>query len=260
MVAAMNAPDLELARRFVAAHPPSGRLLLLGVTGSHQYGFSSPDSDLDLKGIHQVPTAQLLGLRPTLDSHDVTLDFEGVECDITTNELVRAVGLLLQGNGNILERIFTPWQVVETTALAELRALAAASLSRNVIHHYQGYFRGMQREHLKGSPPRAKSLLYTFRVALTGVHVLKTGRVEAHLPTLLERYPLDGVQPLIEHKVTTAEKAGIALDEAERLRQHWPMLEEMLTEALEASPLPEQPPNVADIEAWVVQQRMSDLG
>ena len=45
-------PDLALARRFVEAHPPPGRVLLCTITGSHNYGFPSPDSDLDIKGIH----------------------------------------------------------------------------------------------------------------------------------------------------------------------------------------------------------------
>ena len=43
-------PDLELGRRFIAHSPVPGLTLQCGVTGSHDYGFSSPDSDLDLKG------------------------------------------------------------------------------------------------------------------------------------------------------------------------------------------------------------------
>ena len=60
----MSTPDLELDRRFLKKNPPPGRVLCCAVTGSHHYGFSSPDSDLDLKGIHLCPTEVLLGLSP----------------------------------------------------------------------------------------------------------------------------------------------------------------------------------------------------
>ncbi|MEZ4465912.1 MAG: nucleotidyltransferase domain-containing protein [bacterium] len=56
-------PDLDLGRRFVAERGPAGQVLLCAVTGAHLYGFPSPDSDLDLKGIHLAPTPTLLGLQ-----------------------------------------------------------------------------------------------------------------------------------------------------------------------------------------------------
>ena len=94
-------PDMDLGRRFLAAQPPPGRVLLCAVTGSHHYGFPSPDSDLDLKGIHLAPTEPLLGLSPVVETHDRLLVFEGTECDLTTHEAQKALLLLLRGNGNI---------------------------------------------------------------------------------------------------------------------------------------------------------------
>jgi predicted nucleotidyltransferase len=79
-------PDIGLCRRFLEKHPAPGRLLLCSVTGSHLYGFSSPDSDLDIKGIHLGSTRDLLGLGQPARTHNRLEDFEGVECDLTTNE------------------------------------------------------------------------------------------------------------------------------------------------------------------------------
>lgn len=64
----MLTPD-ERARalRFLHAHAPPGALLQCGVTGAHAYGFLSPDSDVDLKGLHLAPTEQVLGLDAALD-------------------------------------------------------------------------------------------------------------------------------------------------------------------------------------------------
>ena len=85
------APDLDLARRFVAHRPPPGEVLLCGITGSHHYGFTSADSDIDIKGIHQVPTSRLLALEGVRQNHDALEIYEGVECDLTTNELRQAM-------------------------------------------------------------------------------------------------------------------------------------------------------------------------
>lgn len=248
-------PDLDLARRFVALRPPPGRLLLLAVTGSHHYGFSSPDSDIDLKGIHAAPTEALLGLEKVVEAHDALEVFEGTECDLTTHEISLALRLLLRGNGNMLERIFSPFQVVETDALGPLRALARGSLSKRVVDHYGGYFRGMCKEHER--EPTVKSLLYTFRVVLSGIHLLRTGEVVAHLPTLLGIHPLPGVAELIARKVNGREKDAIS--DGAPYRALWPSLEAELQAALAASPLPDEPANTDEIEAWLVAVRTKGL-
>jgi predicted nucleotidyltransferase len=251
-------PDLPLARRFLALHPPPGTLLLLAVTGSHHYGFTSHDSDIDLKGLHAAPTRDVLGLRRPEPAHDVLEFFEGTECDLTTNELGPGLRLLLQGNGNMLERIFSPYQVVVTPWLEELRALAQASMSQRSYNHYRGYLHGMQKEHLRQDPPRAKSLLYTFRVTLTGVHLLRTGEIEASLPRLAPLYGFDDVLPLIEHKRASEEKGALP-EHLAQLRERWPDLERALDDALAASALPEHPPNAEAIDAFASRLRLEIL-
>jgi len=177
-------PDIELARRFVAANPPPGRVLLCGITGSHQYGFASADSDLDIKGIHLAPTPTLLGLSPPAEAHQSLRRLDGIECDLTTNEAGQALRLLLRGNGNMLERIFSPFQLYATPETVELRELARGAISKTFFDHYAGFFRAMCREHEKASQPVAKTLLYAYRVALTGIHLLRTGDLVADLSRL----------------------------------------------------------------------------
>src|ERR671923_91003 len=43
-----------------ATHPYP--LLFATVSGAHLYGFPSPDSDVDLRGVHVLPPRELLGL------------------------------------------------------------------------------------------------------------------------------------------------------------------------------------------------------
>lgn len=245
-------PDLALARRFLEANPPDGEVILLAVTGSHLYGFPSVDSDLDLKGMHLAPREQLLGLFPPAASHDRLEVFEGVECDLTTHEAGMALSLLLKGNGNMLERIFSPYQVCSPDVEA-LRALAGPALSKRVYGHYAGYFKGMRREH--ATKLRVKTLLYSFRVALTGEHLLRTGEVVAHLPTLMEVYGLPDLAPLIEQK-RGAEKIVMTPQESAPFEAMWEARDAALAQARESSPLPEAP-DPCPLNAWLVERRCS---
>ncbi len=253
----MLIPDLDRARRFVAAHPPPGELILCGVTGSHHYGFPSHDSDVDLKGIHLAPARALLGLEVPRETHDALLDFEGVEHDLTTHEAQKALGLLLRGNGNMLERILSPLQLVESDDTRALAELASGSLSTRFFGHYRGYFAGMRREH--ETRRQAKSLLYTYRVALTGVHLLRTGELRADVLANAAEYGEGGLEELVAFKRERGEKATIdpALDATHRAR--WPHLEAMLEEARAASPLPAEPRNAAALGEWLIERRLRAL-
>lgn len=251
-----NSPNMELARRFLADNRPPGEVLLCAITGSHHYGFSSPDSDLDIKGIHQAPTECFLGLSRPTDAYDRLDYLQSVECDLTTNEIGQALSLLLKGNGNMLERIFSPYRVFDSH-LDVLRHLARGAASQAAFNHYHGYFRGMQREHLRDG--RAKSMLYTYRVALTGIHFLNTKEVVAHLPTLASEYGFSSVMELVEQKVNTSERVPLSPMESERWKAGWPRLDEMLEEARDESPLPLGPSNGDECQDWLIELRRHQL-
>lgn len=252
-------PDLDLGRRFIAQCPVPGAPLQCGVTGSHDYGFSSPDSDLDLKGVYIAPTRGLLGLHRPADSFDRLVDYDGVECDLTLTEVGRGLALLLGGNGNMIERLLSSFQLYATPEAEALARLARGSVSRRYARHYQGFFRGMCREHEKSERPRAKALLYAYRVALTGIHLLRTGELVADLRELAPRLGYPDALALVRIKVEGAEKGAVDPDVDARHRAAWPALEADLQAALAASPLPEEPANEREAEAWLVDLRCARL-
>ncbi|MEV6077200.1 MULTISPECIES: nucleotidyltransferase domain-containing protein [unclassified Streptomyces] len=158
-------------------------LLFATVSGAHLYGFPSRDSDVDLRGVHILPPHDLLGLREPAETRSRMWDRDGVEMDLVTHDLRKFVRLMLRPNGYVLEQLLSPL-VVHTTALhAELCALAPGVLTRNHAHHYRG-FAGTQWR-LFEKTGELKPLLYTFRALLTGIHLMRSGRILAHLPTLL---------------------------------------------------------------------------
>ncbi len=256
----MLTPDLDLARRFIAAHPPPGRLLLCGITGAHHYGFPSPDSDIDMKGIHLAPTRALLGLDTPPETHDRLQIFEGAECDLTSHEAAKALALLLAGNGNMLERILAPLQLIEGEEVTELRALARASVSKRFAGHYRGFFRGMCREHQSRSEPRAKSMLYSYRVALTGIHLMRTGELEADIRRLAPIYGFDSIGEVVAFKRDHGEKSPLPDDLDHRHRVGWKTLAEALEAAVAESALPLEAPNRESIGEWLISLRLGETG
>lgn len=246
--------DLPALRTFLdekAALLP-GPYLVVGLTGAHAYGFPSPDSDLDLKAVHVARARTLLGLTPRHDPLELVEVYRGREMDLSSHELHQAATLLLKGNGNMLERLLGPCVVWRSPAGEELTRLAQRLLSSRVLHHYRGFFERMLEEHEKlkaQSASTAKKLLYAYRVALTGAHLLLTGELVTDVRTLAPRYGFD-VTVLLEQK-RVREKAGVVDDnsfaaDAVRLRV-------FLLEARRKTVLPDNPDEAAvkDLDAFV---------
>ena len=230
--------------------------LVVYLSGAHAYGFPSPDSDLDLKCIHIAPTGALIGFAPPSPTYDRAEIIEEVEIDYTSNELSHALGGILNGNGNFLERILGRTALETSSDLESLRPLAKAALSRRYHRHYRG-FAGSQQKALEQTPT-VKKLLYVIRTAVTGTHLLLTGELETDLQLLAPKYDLADVTSLIE-----AKKKGERIGANPAILAEWqPRLVEIcshLDKARDESTLPEEPTaeSVAALESWLVAIRKS---
>jgi predicted nucleotidyltransferase len=226
------------------------------LSGAHAYGFPSPDSDLDLKCIHVARTEDLLGLAspaPTFDRAEV---IDGVEVDYTSNELAHALRGILAGNGNFIERVLGRRIVRASALLAELAPLVRGSLSRRVHAHYRGF--ALNQRHFLEKEPTAKKLLYVLRTTLTGIHLLRTGELEADLTQLVGRYGVEDVAPLIERK-RAGERSTVDAALLDAWSARIDSLFSMLDEARSSSILPDEPANAAELNAWLVAARRASL-
>jgi predicted nucleotidyltransferase len=98
---------------------------------------------------------------------------------------------------------------------------------------------------LKATPRRVKPLLYVYRVLLTGIHLMRTGQVEANLVTLNEEFRLPYIADLIARKLAGPEDlaVGQVLNDAD-VSFHQAEYERLggeLQAAHDASQLPEVP-------------------
>jgi uncharacterized protein len=225
--------------RIVTAQPYP--LLFATISGAHLYGFPSPDSDFDLRGAHVLPLEKIVGL----DVHDETVQdarvIEGLEMDIVSHDVRKFFSLLLKKNGYVLEQLFSPLIVQTTPQHAELKTIARGCITRHHSHHYFGFAETQWKLFLKESPRRVKPLLYVYRVLLTGIHLMRTGEIEANLVTLNEEFRLPYIADLVARKLAGPEKstlddADIAFHESEYQR-----LRGELQAAHDASRLPELP-------------------
>ena len=166
-------------RAEVPAHPYP--LLFATVSGAHLYGFPSPDSDVDLRGAHVTPTAFLTGLDRVQETVGTSHVRDELEVDLVTHEVRKFFALLLRNNGYVLEQLYSPLVVHTTPEHAELKGLARGCITRACVRHYVGFAQNQWLLFEKESPRRVKPLLYVFRVLLTGIHLLRTGEVNACL-------------------------------------------------------------------------------
>jgi len=245
-----------LAEGLVA--PPEGSLLFVTISGAHLYGFPSPDSDLDLRGMHVLPLETVVGLRPPTETWESsTVELDGVPLDCVTHDVRKYLTLMSGRNGYILEQVFSPLVVHDDGRLGEVRRLAAGSLTSGVVHHYRGFFRSQERLVERADPPMAKHVLYLFRVAMTGLYLLRERIVETDILRLDEAmFGLGFVADLVERKMSGGERSRLEAGEVDALLADARRLEAELEPAAATSGLPGSPPNLDEIGAFLGEVRL----
>ena len=205
--------NLDLLRSEVDRHPY--QLLFATVSGAHLYGFPSPDSDYDLRGVHILPQSEILGLHAKRETIAFEGIREGIEMDLVTHDVTKFFKMLLKRNGYVLEQLYSPLIVHVTAEYEELLDIAKGCVTRNHSHHYLGFAATQWTLFQKETPPRVKPLLYLYRVLLTGIHLMRTGRVEANLLELNADFKLPYIQELVDRKINGAEKSILETPELE---------------------------------------------
>lgn len=253
--------DTDAVRAFFAQYEREGErslpLLWVALTGAHAYGFPSPDSDLDLKAVHAVSAAAALARKPATQPVETIEMFRGREFDLSSHDIAQVVDLLEKGNGNMLERLLGPFSVVTTPLGEELAALAQESVSTRAYRHYRGFFGGSVREYQREDESGARSvkrLLYAYRVALTGTHLLRSGDLVTDVRPLAREYGFPLVERWIERK-SEAEGARLARAEQAHVGDDLARLEAGLDAARAQSVLPDVAANIRDLDAFVVRAR-----
>jgi predicted nucleotidyltransferase len=164
----------------------------------------------------------------------------------------------LKKNGYVLEQVLSPLVVHTTPEHAELKEIVKNCITRHHAHHYLGFSETQWRLFQKEDPPHVKPLLYVYRVLLTGIHLMRTGEVQANLEVLNGEFKLPYLPELIERKLRGTEKErleradlGFHQREYERLRAEQEL-------AYQESKLPEAPSGMAALHDLLVRIRLGN--
>lgn len=244
-------------RNQVEQHPYP--LLFATISGSHIYGFPSPDSDYDLRGVHILPLETVIGLKGGQETVERSRIVEGVEIDLVTHDVGKFFQLMLKKNGYVLEQLLSPLVVYATPEYEELKALAPDCVTKYHAYHYLGFAATQWKLFQKEDPPRVKPLLYVYRVLLTGLHLMRTGEVEPNLITLNESAGLSYIPELIERKLHGAEQSTLDAADMEFHGREYLRLVGELEQAMETTSLPEKPRATEALNDLLVRIRLAQL-
>lgn len=234
-------------------------LVFATVSGAHLYGFPSPDSDWDLRGVHVLPLRDVLGLEDVPETYALERDDGVVELDLVTHDVRKFARLLLTRNGYVLEQLLSPLVVHTTDLHAELVALAPGVLTCWHAHHYLGFTANQWRLLEKEAVPRVKPLLYAFRTVLTGLHLMRMGVVEANLEVLNAEARLPFLTDLIALKRGGREAEPLPEPLGVYRAEHARLVRE-LEAAKDTTALPDAVPEDVRraVSDWVVRARLAE--
>ena len=245
----------RLLEKQIEQHPFP--LIFATISGAHLYGFPSPDSDFDLRGVHLLPLKDVVGLKIGHETVEKSGIYDGLEIDLVTHDAKKFFSLLLKKNGYVLEQVFSPLVIQTTPEHAELIDIAKECITKHHAHHYLGFAATQWKLFEKENPPGVKPLLYVYRVLLTGIHLMRTGVIEANLDRLNETAKLPYLDDLIQRKVSGAEKERLTEADLGFHRGEYERLRAGLEAAYEASALPEMPRGTAALHDLLVRLRLS---
>ena len=248
-------PEVELLGVVSAQPYPT---LFATVSGAHLYGFPSADSDYDVRGAHILPATAVLGLDTGDETIEVTEDRGGARVELVTHDVKKYFSLLLKRNGYVLEQIFSPLVVVTRAEHAELKEIAGTCIMRGHAEHYLG-FAEQQWKLIQKKGFRVKAVLYVYRVLLTGIHLMRTGFVEANLVKLNEEFMIPTVDNLIAQKIGGQEESLLSDADVRFYEKEYVALRGSLCEAQKMSPLPEEPAGRNALNNLLIRLRLGSL-
>jgi predicted nucleotidyltransferase len=229
-------------------------LLFATISGAHLYGFPSKNSDYDLRGVHILPTHIALRFNPTPETIEISEVRAEIDLDLVTHDVKKFFRLLLKKNGYVLEQLYSPLIVHTGSEHNELKEIGEKCITKHHSHHYLGFAETQWKLFLKDS--KLKTLLYVFRVLLTGIHLMRTGKVEANLINLNQIFNLGYIAELVQQKKEGREGEVLNDPRIEFFEKEYFKFRSELEQTSQKSNLPEIPSATTVLDDLLVRLRL----
>lgn len=242
----------------IESHPYP--LMFATLCGAHLFGFPSSESDHDLRGVHLLPTREMLGLMPVSETVERCYFRDGLELDLMTHDLRKFCTLLLRHNGDAYEQLYSPLVLYTTDEHQELKQIARECLSRSLADHYLRAAQTRRERVASERPPRVRTVLNLFRTLLTGLHLLREGEIQADLTALYEPFNLPYLPDLIACKLSEGPNAQIDESSLPQIEADYQRLCERLVKEREHSLLPAEPAGQEELNEFLIRVRLTRVG
>jgi hypothetical protein len=202
------------------AHIQGGQLLSLYISGSHLYGWTSKDSDIDIRGMYILKPAEFLGLKQPKSY--IRMNQEPYDIDVF--EIRKALNLAVKGNCNILEG-FAADPIYQTVEYKQVKELIHEKWgAQGVYDSYRGMAWQNYKKFILNGRSTVKKYLYVFRALMAGTYALTTGHIEPNMNVLTKYWREDTVKELLEKKKAGLENEGVGsinTGELDLRVEHW---------------------------------------
>ena len=175
-----------------------GKPLFLMVSGAHNFGFPSPDSDLDIRGVYQAPVENFLGLRKTIKEPSFEYMGKDKMLDISVDEIGHYLNIVADSNGNRIEWPNSKLIFYESKEFGGLREIVNDSLSKDLLNHYLHFARDMWAG--KTKEEGVKKDLYALRVYMSGISIFEDKKIIPDITELNKKFKEDIVGEMIREK------------------------------------------------------------
>jgi predicted nucleotidyltransferase len=206
-----------------------------------------------------LPVSDVVGLTTRHETVERSEIDDGLEIDLVTHDVKKFFAMVLKKNGYVLEQLFSPLVLQTTSEHEELKAIARECVTRFHAYHYFGFAETQWKLFLKSERPRVKPLLYVYRVLLTGIHLMRSGEIEADLRRLNETAKLPYLNDLIKRKIVGPEKAELDQADLAFYETEYERLRGELQRAFETSGLPEAARGADALNDLLVRIRLKGI-
>lgn len=193
------------------------RVLFAVESGSRAWGFASPDSDYDVRGVFVKPLDWYLQLKS--DVPDTIVEEIPGDIDVSLWDLRKALLQMAKSNASFLEWLGSPIIYRDCGIIAALNELKTDCVNpAHVAYHYASMSRKAMEARNEDGTIRIKKLCYALRAALCLRYAMAleemppTPFADVLAGTKLEADELDAIRGVLAQKERALESDTVTLD------------------------------------------------
>ena len=198
-------------------------IVYLCVSGSHLYGYAHGNSDVDVRGCYIMPLDRVIGIGHTRYVLERNIQLPASPLiDLQAFDIKKEVELVMANNSNVYENIFAiPFKTTHEHVL--LKSFATLALTTRIYYPYHGTAISAFEKYVSNyaqsgrhADIRQKHILSVFRILMSGIFVLETGKIETNMRKLCGYFDDKEVSKLATSQMLHGDTNGFSISDIEK--------------------------------------------